>query len=298
MSNILPKGPPTPFKWAARPPPPNPDPYWKSPPPAVIDPQPRSFNSYRCPVFPVENQMKQSAIVLAILFSTCSVASPQSSPTPHHNLEIRIHDVPIGTIDRVQIEDSETDSRILIHVDAIFDQFGTKLDKILREKGNIGGCQQKLFWRGSTSVQRGGETLKLSSRLAYEAWTCPRPIRLPFGGKIQLPDARWFGDVRNVDWTLFIKPATIDNLYISARVDNIVGWPNWVEKLFGARITESIAITLPESCGRCMCSKFVEAVQPDFERGRFDTTTAGAVRISATFSIKNTFITEILRCSG
>lgn len=242
--------------------------------------------------------MKKALVLLIAIMWIGGTALAQSSTSEDENLKIRIGDKAVGTVEDVRIDKSSQGSRISIHVDAKFVSFPQKLDEILKEKGNLGGCQQRFFWRGNTSVRNVGNTLAMSSRLAYEVWTCPRPIRLPWGGKIPIPRAHILGEVKTVNWTLFIRPAPIDEIYVSARVDDVVGWPNWLEKILDVGITEHIAIKIPDACGVCPCSQFVDSVRPKFESVDFDIEEDSTLRVSTTFSVDEGVLTEVLRCAS
>lgn len=245
----------------------------------------------------MKNWLQKILVSLLPLLLTANVSLAESPSNAKNNEEIKIGDRVVGTVGQVRIDKNEEGSRIVIEVNAEFPSFARKVDEILKAKGNLGGCQERYFWRGNTRLHRGGQTLKVTSRLGFEAWTCPRPIRLPFGGQISIPRARVFGDARDVNWTLFIEQAPIESLHVSARVDNIVGWPDWFEDILGVRITEKLAVEIPEYCGTCRCSEVADSLRPEFETVDFQISPVGTLRASAVFSVEDHLLTELLRCS-
>ena len=219
-------------------------------------------------------------------------AGAQSTEDP----VIKLGDINVGTIEDVRIDEDGEGFRIRIHVTAMFPSFAENLDTILKKKGNMGGCQQRFFWRGNTALRGGGDELNLKSRIGYEAWTCPRPIRLPFGGTIPLPRVRVFGDARNAQWTMFVKPAPLDQIYLSARINDVVGWPNWVEKLFGVHITENVPIGLPKTCGSCSCEELVFDLRPRLDNAQYTVGDDGKLRMAVVLSVNDDVLHKVLAC--
>ena len=109
--------------------------------------------------------------------------------------------------------------------------FTQTLDRVLGSQGNFGGCSSRLYWAGSTSIGQYGTSLVLSSRVRYEQWVCGIPL---------LGDRYIFQDTKTVDWRLFVDPARLDNLRISAQVENVQNLQNDLERALGLRVREDI----------------------------------------------------------
>ena len=231
--------------------------------------------------------MKRIILVLAALSLQYGIANAQSSDTDNSGKTIRLGGVSVGTIESITIDKQDQGPRVTISIKARFPDFANSLDGILNDRGNLGKCHQRFYWRGRTSVISGGESLTMTSRVAYEVWTCGDV----FG------NVRWVGDARNVDWTLFVRPAPLDQLYISARVNDIRGWPNWIEGAFGVRITENMEVGLPASCGTCSCMDVMKSVRPRFDDSEFSVEKDGTVFVAATLSVNNDVLTKVLACT-
>ena len=231
--------------------------------------------------------MKTFIVVVGALLLQYGFANAQSSDAANAGKTIRLGGVSIGTIESVEIDTNDQEPRIKISVKARFPNFANSLDKILSDRGNLGKCQQRFFWRGGTVMHGGGKTLKMTSGVAYEAWVCIKHI----------DNVHIAGDARNVDWTLFVKPAPLDQLYLSAHVDDIRGWPNWIETAFGVRITENVELALPTSCGTCSCMDVVKSVLPRLDESVFTVEKDGTLLVVATLSTDNDVLTKVLACT-
>ena len=231
--------------------------------------------------------MKSLIMVVAALLLQYGFANAQSSDAANAGKTIRLGGVSVGTIESVVIDKNDQGPRFTISVRMKFPDFATNLDKILSARGNLGKCQQRFFWRGDTSMHGGGKTLNMTSRVAYEAWLCIKHI----------DNLRIAGDARNVDWTLFVQPAPLDQLYVSARVNDIRGWPNWIEAAFGVRITENVELALPTSCGTCSCMDVVKSVLPRLDDSEFTVEKDGTLLVAATLSVDNNVLTKVLACT-
>ena len=169
------------------------------------------------------------------------------------NIPIYIHEKDVGKITGLKVFAAQNE-KMRIEVEATFHSFPANLDEILIKKNNLTGkCPYRLFWRGRTSI-RGveGGNLHLSSRLGYELYVCV-PKKTVFG--VSLPTDKLtfqhLSDARMVDWTLFANPVKIDKLNVSAKLTNIKGIPDWVEKIFGLHVTEHIMVGIPDLCNTC-----------------------------------------------
>ena len=217
-------------------------------------------------------------------------ASPASAGK-HQELDIKLQGRKIGYVENIRIKAADNDpSRLLIYLTANFGSFAQNLDRILRSKGNFKGCSTQIYWSGNTSVRGTGKSLGLSSRLRYEKWWCKKILGKRMKGRI-------FRDTKTVHWRLFIKPAPIDKIKIGARVENILNFPDDLERLLKIRVPKEIKINfpIPKSCGKCKCKKFTDSFKPEFTGSDFSSAN-GDVRIRVGFSIKGTLTKELLRC--
>ena len=231
--------------------------------------------------------MKRLGMGLIVLFFLVDMVNAQTLPTMHKNLEIKMGNKIIGKIENIRINKNNDESRVSVQVDAKIESFVKHLDEILRKKRNLGNCIERIYWRGKSKIKKGGKSLKLSSRIAYELWVCPGIKKLR---------TRVIRDTRRVHWTLSIyQPQRIERIKLRAKVKNIVGWPNWVERLFGLRVTKKIPIKLPKSCGSCNCSELVGSVSPKIESLQFAKENGGSLRVSA-FLSTNRNIIDIIKC--
>ena len=194
--------------------------------------------------------------LLAIGTATASGTARQDGA-----LDIDFHGLVIGAVEDLRI-DSGGPSTLTI-------------DRVLSGRGNmLGGCSSRLYWVGGTTVRHYGAALGLSSRVRYEQWVCGF-----------LGDHRIFRDTRTVDWRLFVEPDRLDNLRISAQVDNVRNLQNDLEQLLNLRVREDVAIPLPTHCGGCDCDQVVGALEPVVDDFRFEDAGDGAVRVTVAFSM-------------
>ena len=215
-------------------------------------------------------------------------ASP-SSAGKHQELDIKLQGRKIGSVENISIKGTDNDpSRLLIYLTANFGSFAQDLDHILRSKGNFKGCSTRIYWTGNTSVRGTGKSLRLSSRLRYEKWWCKKILGKRMKGRI-------FRDTKTVHWRLFINPAQIDKIKISAQLENIKNFPDDLENLLKLRIPKEIKVPIPARCGKCKCKKFTDSFKPEFTGSDFSSAN-GDVRIRVGFSIKGTLTNELLRC--
>ena len=180
----------------------------------------------------------------AIAFSVSFWTAPTLKATQAGSLEIPFEGRTIGTVQEVALEPVEGDSsRFTIRLTAQFPSFIQELDGALNRRGNLNTCINRVHWGGRTSIRSDGSYLDLRSRIGYELWNC-NPL---------VGDWRWLGAAGWVDWRMDLMPAGLDSLEIRARVTNIDGLPDWVERVLGLRITQNLRIPLLESCGQCGC---------------------------------------------
>ena len=229
-------------------------------------------------------------IAVAFLLLTSILYLPIAySQSFNKKLDIEMHGRKVGVLDNVEFGMHDNATRTKIKATAKFEDFPTNMDEILGSKGNLlGRCTKRLYWRGNTSLGHHGQDLKLSSRLAYELWSCPS--WLPSSARF-----KYMSDVRTVDWTLFIRPDNLADVKVSAHVRNVRGVPNWLEDLVGVHVTEHIAMKIPELCGACNCSDLTGTMRPKLESVQFDVDNRTTLFIYAEFST-NKNITPLLTC--
>ena len=227
--------------------------------------------------------MKYCAITVAI------VAILWTSSVSAEGLDIKLQGRRIGSVENIIIEgDDEDSSRLLINLTAKFGSFTQDLDRFLRSKGNFAKkCSTRIYWSGNTSVRGTGKGLRLSSRLRFEKWICKKV----FGKAIRTKIVR---DTKTVHWRLFIKRARIDQIRISAQVENIKNFPDDLEKLLGLRIREEIKVPIPARCGKCKCSQITDSLKPVFENVKFWRTDE-TIHVKVEFSILGD-VTKLSHC--
>ena len=97
---------------------------------------------------------------------------------------------------------------------------------------------------------------------------------------------RIFSVVATIDWILEVLPALLHKLHIDARVTNIRGVDNNIERLFGLRFSESIPISLPPECGTCKCLSLAENLDARLDRVKFSRA-EDDVNLTAEFSVES-----------
>ena len=215
------------------------------------------------------------------------------------NISIYIQEKEVGKITGLSVLPDQNE-KMKIEIEAIFDSFPEKLDEILTKKDNLTGkCPYRLFWRGRTSI-RGAEAgkLHLSSRLGYELYVCV-PKKKIFGMSVPTNKLTFkhLSDAGMVDWTLFVNSARIDELYVSAKLTNIKGLPDWLEAIFGLHVTKHIMVNIPDLCNSCKCSDMIKGVALTFERAAFSVENEHNVKVVATFTALNN-LGAVLGCIG
>jgi len=72
-----------------------------------------------------------------------------------------------------------------------------------------------------------------------------------------------------VHWSLYVPRPPLDEVAVNVRLEDIVDFPDAVERTLGLRVREEFPIPLPAACGKCDCSEVVELLQPAFEEVAF-----------------------------
>ena len=230
-------------------------------------------------------------VILPTFTGGISVAEAQS------NTPIYMQEKEVGRITDLRILPGQGENT-RIEIKAMFSSFPENLDQVLIAKKDLAeGCKYKLHWRGQTSI-RGAEASKLhlSSGLAFEQWIC-FPKRRILGVTVPLNKLNFnlLGDAVTVQWTLFVNPARIDELHVSAKLTNIVGYPDWLEDLFGLQITRNIKVRIPDLCERCKCSEIIEGTALTFEGATFSVENERDVKVVATVAVSND-LAAVLGC--
>ena len=192
-----------------------------------------------------------------VIFSMSSVlAEGFSIPIPYQKRTI-------GNVRITEIEfDKKNNRKLWIYLTASFPNFTRNLDQILKSKGNFKGCSTRIYWGGNTSVRNTGMSLGLSSRLRYEKWWCKKILGKRMKGRI-------FRDTKRVHWRLFINPGSIDEIKIGARMENILNFPNDLERLLRLRVRKEIDVPIPVRCGNCKCSQINKSLKPEIKSVNF-----------------------------
>ena len=114
---------------------------------------------------------------------------------------------------------------------------------------------------GNTHIRGAGDRLRLATRVSYEQWLCA------------IFKTRIFEVSTIVEWSIRVNaPAKLDDLALTASVDNIKGVPGEVEQWFDLprRLRTDFRLPIPtEGCGKCSCSELVDILVPVAERFSF-----------------------------
>ena len=226
--------------------------------------------------------MKQYSLIAIIALFSIGLASSAFSK------DLTWKGRTIGSIGQVEIvdDDSGDPARLFLRVTTQLDHtLLSQLDNYLMGQGDFekDHWSQRLYWVGGTSVLNAGNALRLSSRARYEKWA-----------RAWFAKTRLLQDTKTIHWELFVKPATINNLSVSARLVNIKNFPGFLEKWLGLRIQGDINIPLPTDCGPCKCSELVNKLKPKMESASF-TQVNGAIRLNTMFSGKKD-LAGVLEC--
>ncbi|MDE0447555.1 MAG: hypothetical protein OXH96_12860 [Spirochaetaceae bacterium] len=191
-----------------------------------------------------------------------------------HGSAITLEGRQVGTIESIDMwSDPGNAARVNVAVKAVFSDLAADLDRYLAGKGYFQSrCSRRIYWVGDTAVLDAGVALRLASRVRYEHWACS-----------SLGDARLLQETREVHWSVTVPRAPVDRIVVAAALDDIVDFPDAVERTFGLRVREEIPIPLPEKCGACNCADVIELLRPVFEAIAFANRN-GSVQVTATLS--------------
>ena len=226
--------------------------------------------------------------IVLIPFVLGSTLEASEAATEADDLDIAFRKQVIGTVEGLHVEAAANDSsNLMVRLVARFTSLTGVLDDALRAQNNfLKRCSRRLYWVGNTSIRHYGGSLGLSSRVRYEQWVCGL-----FG------DHRLLRNTKTVEWRLFVEPAPLNNISISAQVTNVRSLQNDLERLLGLRVRDNIAIPLPTDCGACDCEQLSAALRPEIESLRFEDAGNGAVRMVLMFSVASD-LTDVLKCIG
>ena len=173
-----------------------------------------------------------------------------------HGTAITLDGRQVGTVENIDMWTDPGDAaRVNVVVKASFDELAATVDWYLAGRGFFQNrCSRRIYWVGDTEVIDAGVALQLSSKVRYEQWACS-----------SLGDARLLQQTREVHWSVTVPRAPIERVVVAAALENIVDFPDAVERTFGLRAREEIPIPLPEQCGNCDCAHVVELLKPVFE---------------------------------
>lgn len=212
-------------------------------------------------------------------------------------IPIYIQEQEVGEITQLSILSTQDDI-MKIGVEAVFADLTRSLDSILAAKNNLTGkCPYRIFWKGRSSIRGSKQNeLHMTSRLGYELYVCVPPSKI-LG--VAIPTERLttkvLDDARMVEWTLSLSPARVDELGVRAHLTNIVGFPHWLEVLFGLHVTRHIQVNIPEMCNQCNCSELIDRTNLSLEEVTFSALDDNIVKASAVFSARNA-LEGILPC--
>lgn len=177
-----------------------------------------------------------------------------------HDTAIVLQGRQVGTVESIDLSGAaDAAGRTDMVVTASFDDFEADLDRYLQGKGTFQNrCSRRIYWVGDTTVLETGARLRLSSEVRYEQWACS-----------SLGNARLLSRTKSVHWSMYIPRAPLDEVAVNASLEDIVDFPDAVERTFGLRVREEFPIPLPAECGKCDCSEVVELLQPAFEEVAF-----------------------------
>ncbi len=186
------------------------------------------------------------------------------------------------TISKESLGQPRIESELIID----FDNLPHVVDSKMKALGNMGSCSRRVYWAGNTKVKGRGETLQLSSRVRYEQWACSKI----FGNWLR---TRIFRDTKTVLWSLFLDWK--EEPVVTAQVDNIKNFPDWVEEKLSLRHRKDLRFKIPRQCGACSCSDVKAELKPKLDSVSF----SGAsqeVTLKASISFNNLSIGEITKC--
>ena len=221
---------------------------------------------------------------LAAAACVLAVAAPFALGGAIQGSAITLEGRQVGAVESIDMwSDPGNTARVNVMVKASFDDFEADLDRYLDGKGYFQNrCSQRIYWVGDTAIREAGTALRLTSRVRYEQWACS-----------SLGEARLLRETRAVQWSVRVPRAPIERVVVAAALEDIVDFPDAVERMFGLRVSEEIPIPLPERCGTCDCDEVVELLKPVFEAIAF---TDRGDRLEITFTLSTADPWQAMAC--
>ena len=219
------------------------------------------------------------AIARYITTALCLMAFPLQGE------ESSLRLVESGPLTGISVEpDPDDSSRILLHLDALLENFANDIDKHL--VGDlVSGCSKRVYRSGATRIRSAGTRVDLRTSFRGEWWSCV------------LFKTRLVKSTHPVHWSMRVNaPARLDNLHVSAYLENIKDFPDELEALFDLRAKlTSIRVPVPAQCGKCSCADLADKLQPVAERFRFESVSEGGLLIKGVFSFSKD-LTDLANC--
>ena len=172
-----------------------------------------------------------------------------------------------STVGNVGVElkpHQDDQSRFVVIVTTDVPNFTMVIDHVMKEMGNLGTCSRDLRWRGKTSIRYRGKSLGMRSSVVFQSRICKPKLKMAIFPRVPA----------SVEWKLLMTPTPLplplNELKITAEIENIEYLPYFIEKVLGLRIKESFSIPLPDKCGRCDCTQMFNKWIPELESVNFD----------------------------
>ena len=156
----------------------------------------------------------------------------------------------IGRVDNLRLSAGNLTLSVLF-----FSNMFSVLDATRGAKGDLetDHWSRRIYWVGDTrvisEVGKSADYILLETRIKYEQWT---RIDLLFTDV----KTRLFQDTKTVVWLLTIPESELWNIRLIAKIVNIKDFPDSLEDWLDLRITESLSLSFPASCGTCDCQDF------------------------------------------
>ena len=218
--------------------------------------------------------MRITIVLLSILASTAAASSQ----------EITFRGDNVGSFNSWDVQPG-----FLIYSSVLLPSLPRQIDEYLTAQGDLEreSWSRRVYWRGSTGISHGGESLGLRSRVTYDQWT---RVDLLLGEL----KTRLFQDTKWVEWEIKIPPARLDELRLVGEVTNIKGLPDFIDDLLVGDFRTEIEVPLPSSCGSCSCEDLAERLNGKFRGAEFTPSDDGSVRVDLEFTVEAS--DEALQC--
>ena len=192
-------------------------------------------------------------------------------------IDIPLDERTIGTVENLRLVPDATDTnRGNAIITARFDHFLRDLDKHLTDSGDLTNSNwYSVYWVGKSRIISADYDLRLSSLVRGEVAFIKVPTR--------------------VRWKVFVNPAPLTDVVMTAQITDIDNFPDDLERLFKLRMREDMKIPIPVKCGPCDCAKFIEVSQPAFESISFSQTSE-ILTVAITFSLNAVLDLSELSC--